>query len=142
MTRRDPAGRVEMLCAIPCRMARATRWRVTDPPTDLLTTKPQRGRSAISGCTNMYPTSERPVTRVPVFVAREKSNGEVSRYFLGSTSRSIANVGLRVTRRGEDDPWRGELQELRGHHVLPYVHGSRASWRDGEHSAERCALSW
>lgn len=46
-----------------------------------------------------------------------------------------------LTLKGVSDPLRDELKELRVLRVMPYEHGSHASWRGGGYLAGRYALS-
>jgi hypothetical protein len=61
-----------------------------------------------------YPTKCSEVTRIPLLVARAKSELEVKRASVGSTKRSVALLSL--TQRALNGPWRDELKGLHGLH--------------------------
>ena len=85
---------------------------MTDPPTVLLMMSPHFADALfVTGEMKRYPTKCSVVTRIPLLVARAKSELEVKRASIGSTRRSVALLNLR--QRALYGPWHGEQRELR-----------------------------
>jgi len=85
-----------MVGATAWRTLRATRWRFTDPPTDLLMISPHFAEdSFVTGDKYKYPTKCCEVTRIPLLVARAKSELEVKRASTGSTKDPVRSLALR-----------------------------------------------
>ncbi len=100
MTSKDPVGSVETFGASAWRTLRATRWRLTEPPTDLPIMSPHLAEASLSarfvtGDMNRYPTKCCEETLLPLFVARAKSELEVKRASTGSTRVSYVLEDLR-----------------------------------------------
>lgn len=81
------------------RNRRATRWRITELPTDLPTMRPTRGpplvtRSGAAGTSKWITTSRRP-TRTPCLRVRVKSDRRVIRFAGANTSSCGRLRGLR-----------------------------------------------
>ena len=86
-----PGGRVPSRSRTTCRSRRATRCRITEFPTALLTTKPTRAWSLVwttsgeSAGNTTCTTIRRPAARRPCLVTCRKSSLRVSRAVAGST---------------------------------------------------------
>ena len=88
ITNWPPFGRMGMWDKAKWRSCLDTRWRTTDPPTDLFTISPIWGALEVFALTFRYTTSVREVARNPVFVVRAKSLLARNRFLAGSTGVS------------------------------------------------------
>jgi hypothetical protein len=138
MTIRSPGSSSDRTVRATCRSRLATRWRSTDPPTDLVTTNPICATS--SGKTpprRACTTRSGWATRTPFLTARLKSVDRLIRFPAGSTARDL------VVRQSENRGLCGG-----GRRRWPGLHGcacaaeNREPWPDADCSAGRSACPW
>ncbi len=133
-----PGGSVPILAETRCLNRRDTRWRTTEFPTALLTTKPARAASAASdgSVVNAWTTRRRLPALAPRRITARKSSLRRNLAATGSTTSLDGGRIRRTVRRGpcDDEPpgWpgrRGSASEA----------GTRGPGRVGGCSAGRCA---
>lgn len=116
----------------------ATRWRSTDPPTDLVTINPicatpSAGTPSCRACT----TRSDWATRTPFRTARLKSVDRLIRFPAGSTARDL---GVRQSEnRGLCG---GGRKRWPGLHGCACATENREPWPDADCSAGRSACPW
>ena len=116
----------------------ATRWRSTDPPTDLLTINPIcEPPSAPSPAGRTCTTRSGWATRTPFLTARLNSVDRLIRYRAGSTA-----LFLRVRQSENRGLCGGGRTRWPGRHECACAAENRAPWPDAGCSAERSACPW
>ncbi len=138
ITNELPGGSVPSLAEIKCLNRRITRWRTTEFPTALLTTKPALAAEAASdgSVVNAWTTRRRLPALAPRRITARKSSLRRNRAATGSTTPLD---GGRIRRTAQRGPCDGEPPGWTGRRGSACAAGTRAPGRVGGCSAGRCA---
>ncbi len=143
-----PAGRAGSRSRSRCRRRRAVRWRTTDPPTDLPTTRPTRDGAGAAPPDGRVVSSSAPASRCTVTRGRDARRPRRTTSVNSVERRSRCSGGsmrllsLRRLRRTARRGLCGDaLPESPGRPESASSAGNRVSWHGDGCSAGRCACS-
>lgn len=138
ITNEHPGGSVPIRAEMRCRNRRVTRWRTTEFPTALLTTKPALAAKAASdgSVVNAWTTRRRLPALAPRRITARKSSLRRKRAATGSTTPLD---GGRIRRTAQRGPCDDGPPGCPGRPGSASAAGTRGSERVGGCSAGRCA---